>query len=215
MADWRAVYENWEQIPEENKRLIESLMKEKPKEKLAGLFSREPYAKMVYEKVIGKWQPPTQPRPQSNSALDEFSHQERRENLIEDARITEKVAVESIKHVPTRNIAFSLLPIASILSLLLAEVFYYNSSLTMSLDRVLPFNLRTWVLMLSSALALGLVTVSYILKHAKRDMAQDRGFTFNILRKSSITASAFVPMFRKIEIKSDEELAEKRRKTQS
>ena len=57
MADWRALYESWDKVPEENKQLIEKLFREKPKEKLTELFEREPYAERVYEKAVGEWNP--------------------------------------------------------------------------------------------------------------------------------------------------------------
>ncbi len=140
MTDWRAVYESWDQIPDKNKMLIEKLMREKPKEKLADLFSRQPYAKMVYEKVVGKWDYP------------------------ENTEFQEKTASESVHHASFGSITTVFLPAASLTLLLLAEISYYNPSLTVFLDQMLPLNLKAWIVLLAVASALGSTSILYLLK---------------------------------------------------
>lgn len=57
-VNWERLYHEWDAVPSETKEKIERLLREKPKERLAELFEREPYAKRLYEKVVGKWVPP-------------------------------------------------------------------------------------------------------------------------------------------------------------
>jgi len=56
--DWRVLFEEWDSVPLEYQEKIETLLREKPKEKLADLFEREPYALRLYEKIVEKWTPP-------------------------------------------------------------------------------------------------------------------------------------------------------------
>lgn len=49
MVDWETLHEEWERVPEEQKKRIIELFKSKSKEKLADLFRREPMAGYVYE----------------------------------------------------------------------------------------------------------------------------------------------------------------------
>lgn len=140
MTDWRALYESWNQLPEQDKQLIEKLMMEKPKEKLADLFSREPYARMVYEKAVGKWEP----EPAAGSI--------------------EKKPPESRLRACYESLVAVLLPVASLVSLLLAEIAYYTPSLTSFADKVLPLNLKVWVILLALASAFGSTSILYILR---------------------------------------------------
>ncbi|MEM2910857.1 MAG: hypothetical protein QXO01_07335 [Nitrososphaerota archaeon] len=58
VEDWRLLFEEWDLVPPEYRMKIEALFREKPKEKLAELFEREPYALRLYEKIVEKWVPP-------------------------------------------------------------------------------------------------------------------------------------------------------------
>ncbi|MEM2888483.1 MAG: hypothetical protein QXR42_03255 [Candidatus Bathyarchaeia archaeon] len=203
MTDWRAVYENWDMIPEENKSLIKSLMREKPKEKLSELFAREPYARMVYEKVVGPWRPTIQHELIDSSAFPESQRPTEKDKRLEIN--FEKAIQQDAKHesIGTRMMVF--LPILSLLFLLGAEGSYYNPNLTVFLDNTLPWNLMTWKLLLSSALALGLATAIYLLRCMKKDAVSGKGSEASITHETSVTASAFVPMFKKIRTKADDE----------
>jgi len=214
MADWRAVYENWNTIPEENRQLIKQLFKEKPREKLAELFKREPYAKMVYEKVIGEWQPQVQIEQKVPTALHESQRSAIREQRTE-VEISEKNILESTHHVPVGNITAVFLPIMSLISLLLAEISYYDSRLTVFLDNILPYNLGFWKILLSSALALGSVSIFYILKQAKKDLVQSKDSKVTVLPRTSITASAFVSMLQETKTRSDRDAVKNLEEIQS
>ncbi|MDI6814169.1 MAG: hypothetical protein QMD10_11625 [Desulfitobacteriaceae bacterium] len=57
--DWKKLLAEWDTVPADLKRRIEALFREKPKDKLAELFKREPDAIPLYEHVTGvKWVPP-------------------------------------------------------------------------------------------------------------------------------------------------------------
>ncbi|MBS7614455.1 hypothetical protein KEJ18_01790 [Candidatus Bathyarchaeota archaeon] len=204
MADWRAVYENWDIIPEENKQLIKQLLKEKPKEKLAELFVREPYAKMVYEKVIGAWLPPIQHELKDPLVFPEFQRPTEKERQTE-TNFAKKVIQQGAQPESIGTHVRVFLPIMSLVFLLGAEVSYYNSGLTVFLDNILPLNLMTWKLLLSLALALDLATAVYLLKRVKKNVVLSKGPAISIIPKTNITASAFVPVFKKIRTKGDEE----------
>jgi len=62
-VDWRRLFGEWESVPAELKARILALFREKPKDKLADLFKREPDALRLYEKVVGRWVPPAPPAP--------------------------------------------------------------------------------------------------------------------------------------------------------
>lgn len=143
MTDWRELCDSWDRLSEEDRQLIQKLFKEKSKEKLADFFSREPYAKMVYEKAVGKWEPSTAGEP-----LEKKSTGMRRNDF--------------------RRFAAVLLPTASLTSLLLAEILYYNPSLSTFADKVLPLNLKAWIVLLALASSLGVLSILYTLKHVSR-----------------------------------------------
>jgi len=52
MVDWRTLHDEWEKVPEDARAKIQALFREKPKDKLAELFRREPSALLLYEKVV-------------------------------------------------------------------------------------------------------------------------------------------------------------------
>lgn len=189
MADWRAVYESWDTIPDENKTLIVKLMRQKPKEKLAELFGREPYAQMVYEKVVGKWQPPL-PSPAPNvpqvaavpQPAIEIVHQK------ETAEVFERVTPGNWVPAPMENAAAVFLPIISLLSILSAEIAYYKSNLVVFLDNSLPYNLRTWLILLVLALAFGTTGSVYILKIQKQGKTLNEDLRRRPQRENGIVA---------------------------
>ncbi|MCS7120150.1 MAG: hypothetical protein RMJ07_03420 [Nitrososphaerota archaeon] len=161
MADWRAVYENWDLIPEEDRKLIEKLMREKPKEKLAELFRREPYAKMVYEKVVGVWGPPAASFLRGDAGTSSFKAQGKAVGKDGDLKMT---ATEGKTDAHIGISLIDLLPILSLSVLLISEIAYYNPAFTAFLDALLPFNLKAWLFLLALALALGFVSIAYLIK---------------------------------------------------
>jgi len=52
MVDWSTLREEWEKVSEEVRTKILAVFREKPKDKLAELFRREPSAMFLYEKVV-------------------------------------------------------------------------------------------------------------------------------------------------------------------
>ena len=149
MADWRAVYESWDKVPEENKKIIEKLFREKPKEKLTELFEREPYAEMVYEKVVDKWEPP---------APSEVQSPQKELTKKETAGFSERRTPRNTIWTPAGNKGAIFLPALTLITLLSAEIAYYSSGSVAFLDCVLPFNLKTWLVLLILALAFGLAS---------------------------------------------------------
>jgi len=57
-VDWKKLADEWHKVSAELAGKIETILREKPKEKLAELFEKEPDAQRVYERVIGTWTPP-------------------------------------------------------------------------------------------------------------------------------------------------------------
>jgi hypothetical protein len=172
MVDWHALYESWDKVPEEKKKLIEKLFREKPKEKLTELFEREPYAKMVYEKLVGKWKPP--PPPEAQSPQEELTKKE-------TAQFSERRTPKNTVSTPAGNKGAILLPILTLITILSAEIAYYSSQSVTFLDSVLPFNLKTWLILLILALGLGLVSSIYILKHLTQRRKLDQTLGGNSL----------------------------------
>jgi len=172
MADWRAVYESWDTIPDENKTLIVKLMRQKPKEKLAELFGREPYAQMVYEKVVGKWQPPL-PSPAPN---------------VPQVAAVPQPAIEIVHQKETAEVFERVTPIISLLSILSAEIAYYKSNLVVFLDNSLPYNLRTWLILLVLALAFSTTGSVYILKIQKQGKTLNEDLRRRPQRENGIVA---------------------------
>jgi hypothetical protein len=165
MADWRALYESWDKVPEEKKKLIENLFREKPKEKLTELFEREHYAEMVYEKLVGKWKP--LPPPEAQSPQEELTKKE-------TAQFSERRATKNTISTPAGNKGAIFLPVLTLITILSAEIAYYNSQSVIFLDSLLPFNLKTWLILLILALALGLASSIYILKHLNQRRKLDQ-----------------------------------------
>jgi len=54
MVDWAYLYEKWDEAPEDEKKRISALFKQKTKERLAEYFRKEPQALYVYEKATGE-----------------------------------------------------------------------------------------------------------------------------------------------------------------
>ena len=52
MVDWTSLQEEWETVSEDLRAKILALFREKPKDRLAELFRREPSALLLYEKVV-------------------------------------------------------------------------------------------------------------------------------------------------------------------
>jgi len=52
MVDWRALYDEWDKVSEDVRAKIQAVFREKPKDKLAELFRREPSAMLLYEKAV-------------------------------------------------------------------------------------------------------------------------------------------------------------------
>jgi len=52
VVDWGRIYVEWDKVPEEERKKILSLLRELPREKLAGLFRKEPAAASLYNEKI-------------------------------------------------------------------------------------------------------------------------------------------------------------------
>jgi len=207
MADWYAVYESWDTIPDENKNLIVKLMREKPREKLAELFSREPYAEKVYEKVVGKWQPPLPtPKPSAHDTTvvptpptERVPQKEAVAPVAVAAAITEvseRITPRSAVPATVRNVGAVFLPVISLITLLSAEIAYYSSDLVGFLDGALPFSLKTWLILLVLALAFGLASGVSIFKLLKRGKTSSEGPRVYAQRRTSIVGAAFRSLFK-------------------
>jgi len=207
MADWHAVYESWDAIPDENKELIVKLMREKPKEKLAELFSREPYAEKVYEKVVGKWQPPLPtPKPIIQPAVPATPPPTERAPQKEAAvpvaaaaapiGVTERITPRSAVPATVGGVGAVFLPVISLITLLSAEIAYYSSGSVGFLDGALPFSLKTWLILLVLALAFGLASGFSIFRLLKQGKALSKGSGVNIQHGMSIAAATFNPLFK-------------------
>jgi len=159
MADWRALYESWNKVPEETKQLIEKLFRDKPKEKLAELFEREPYAEKVYENAVGKWNPP--PPPETQSPQEDITK-------TETAQSPERRAPKNMVPTSTWNKGAVFLPLLMLIALLSAEIAYYSSHLFTFLDSALPFNIKTWLILLILAATFGLASGISNLKLLKK-----------------------------------------------
>jgi DNA-binding HxlR family transcriptional regulator/DNA-binding CsgD family transcriptional regulator len=60
-------------------------------------------------------------------------------------------------------------PIISLLSILFFEIVYYSPQLVVSIDNILPFEIRTWVILLVSALIINLACGYTILKQLRQN----------------------------------------------
>jgi len=58
MVDWKKLYDEWDKVPPDLKKKIESSFREKTVDKLNLLFLGEPYALKLYEKIVGPWMKP-------------------------------------------------------------------------------------------------------------------------------------------------------------
>jgi len=58
MVDWKKLLDEWDKVPDDLKRKIESSFREKTVEKLNLLFIEKPDALRLYEKIIGPWLKP-------------------------------------------------------------------------------------------------------------------------------------------------------------
>ena len=147
MADWRALHDSWDNLPEKKKQLIENLFKEKPKDKLASFFEREPYAKLIYEDIVGVWEP----------LVSETSSPTNERTIFDDAfALWNKL--ENMFLINSGNKNVIILQILALAALLGAEIAHYNLSSISFLGNVLPF------IFLALALAFGLASGIYNLK---------------------------------------------------
>jgi len=66
---------------------------------------------------------------------------------------------------PVPRIGTFILPILTLLALLLAEIFYYTPYLVVSLENVLPFNIKVWLVFSAMAVAFSFATGFFLLEH--------------------------------------------------
>lgn len=156
LADWRALYDSWDNVSVEKKKLIKKLFKEKPKETLIDFFEREPYAKLIYEKLVGTWEtalPEVQPPQNEHTITDDlFAFYNKLENTI-----LTNAANKTI-------IALHALTLTTLFG---AEIAYYNLQEITFLHNGLPF-----ILLVLTA-AFGLASVIYSLKLLKDNQKCD------------------------------------------
>ncbi|MCW4023138.1 MAG: hypothetical protein NWF02_08285 [Candidatus Bathyarchaeota archaeon] len=75
-----------------------------------------------------------------------------------------KIIIESL-----RDNRVIITPIISLLSILFFEIVYYSPQLVVSIDNILPFEIRTWVILLVSALVINLASGYTILKQLRQN----------------------------------------------